>query len=349
MECLSRFSKGRSTTKPPLRVLITGAAGQIGYSLIPLLCDGKAFGDQQSIILHLLEVPQAEQALEGVAMEIVDGAYPLVEGIVSTVDTAQGFQDVDVAILVGGFPRLQGMTRADLLQKNCNIFKEAGQSLAKFSKKNCKVLVVANPANTNALIAYKACKQAGGGIPMQNFTCLTRLDQNRAMSQVAAKANVPVRQVKNVTIWGNHSQDMYVDITHAEVNVEGKTSSVSAALSGHKEWLEGEFISTVQNRGATVIAARGKSSAMSAANAIKDHLFDWLVGSPEGKVVSMGVISDGNPYGVADGLCFSFPLTCVHGDWKHAPQPVNDHGKKCLKVNEDKLLEEFSLSGMSAV
>lgn len=331
-------------SKAPLRVVITGAAGQIGYSLIPLFCDGKALGEDQDIILHLLDIEQAKGALEGIAMEIYDGAYPRVQGVVTTVDQAVGFQDVDVAVLVGGFPRLEGMTRADLLQKNCAIFKQQGESLAKYASKNCKVLVVANPANTNALIAYKCCQAAGGSIPKENFTCLTRLDMNRASSQIAVKAGVPVRNVNNVTIWGNHSADQYPDISNATItNAEGKFESVESALGEHKSWLDNDFISTVQNRGAAVIKARGKSSAMSAANAVKDHMHDWMVGTAPGKVVSMGVISDGNPYGVADDLIYSFPLTCSGGSWKHAEGvSVTEDGKARLKVNEQKLQEEIA-------
>lgn len=170
---------------------------------------------------------------------------------------------------------------------------------------------------------------------------------NRAMSQIAAKGNTAVKNVKNVTIWGNHSADMHVDVSHAEVSVEGKSQSVATFLGEHKEWLEKDFVSTVQNRGATVIAARGKSSAMSAANAVKDHLYDWCVGTPEGRVVSMGVISDGNPYGVAEGLMFSFPVTCSNGKWQHCQKAVSESSKKNLMVNQEKLLEELSMSGMS--
>mmetsp|Transcript_31508 Transcript_31508/g.61498 ORF Transcript_31508/g.61498 Transcript_31508/m.61498 type:complete len:337 (-) Transcript_31508:344-1354(-) len=332
-------------SKGAKRVLITGAAGQIGYSLIPLFCDGKALGEDQDIILHLLDIPQSKGALEGIVMEIHDGAYPLVQDVVPTVDPAIGFANVDVAVLVGGFPRLQGMTRADLLQKNCAIFKEQGECLAKHSSKDCKVLVVANPANTNALIAYQCCQAAGGSIPKENFTCLTRLDMNRASSQIAVKGKVPVRNVKNVTIWGNHSADQYPDVSHATITSEGKTEKVENFMSDHKTWLEEEFISTVQKRGAAVISARGKSSAMSAANAVKDHIHDWLLGTPEGQVVSMGVISDGNPYGVAEGLIYSFPVTCQGGQWKHADGiSVSDAGRACLQVNQDKLQEEISMA-----
>lgn len=332
----------------PIRVLITGAAGQIGYSLIPLVCDGSVTGNRP-FILHLLDVPQAEKALEGVCMEIYDCAYPLLKGLVATVDVQKGFTDVDVAICVGGFPRLQGMTRADLLQKNCNIFKDQGAALGKYASQDCKVVVVANPANTNALIAYKACTQAGGKIPKQNFTALTRLDQNRAVSQIAVKGGVGVDAVQNVVIWGNHSADMHVDVAHATVTVESKSESVHGYLGEEaKDWLDKEFVSTVQNRGATVIAARGKSSAMSAANAIKDHLRDWLHGTAEGTVVSMGVVSDGNPHSVAEGLVFSFPVTCKAGEWQHVTgREISEHSRGCLKVNEDKLKEEFSMSGMA--
>lgn len=332
----------------PLRVLITGAAGQIGYSLIPLFCDGKALGSSQSIILHLLDIPQAKEALQGVVMEIHDGSYPLVDGIVATVDPAEAFKGIDVAVLVGGFPRLQGMTRADLLQKNCNIFKEQGAMLAKHASKDCKVVVVANPANTNALIAYKSCIKAGGSIPKHNFTALTRLDMNRARSQLAVKGGLGVKNIKNVTIWGNHSADMYVDASHASVTVEGKSEALTSAMAEHKEWLDGDFKSTVQTRGAAVIKARGKSSAMSAANAIKDHLHDWMLGTAQGEVVSMGVISDGNPFGVAEDLVYSFPVTCPSGgQWKYADgiKLTHDHVAG-LKLNEEKLKEEYSLSGM---
>lgn len=330
----------------PVRVLITGAAGQIGYSLIPLVASGEMLGPNQPVILHLLDIPRAIEGLKGVVMEIDDCAYPLVHGVVATVDIEEGFKDVDVAVLLGGFPRLQGMTRADLLQKNKDIFFAQGEAIGKHASADCKVLVVANPANTNCIIAYNSMLAAGGKVPPENFTAMMRLDYNRARNQVAKKVGCRVTQVKNIVIWGNHSATQYPDVHHATVEEEGKAGAVKAALGeGGDQWLADYFVPTVQGRGAAVIAQRGKSSAASAANAAKDHVRDWMCGTPEGQHVSMGVISDGSSYGVPKDIVFSFPVTCVKGKWTIVQGlELTDTAKEALKVNAEKLQEEKTVA-----
>jgi len=298
--------------RPPVRVCITGAAGQIGYSLVFLVAKGEMFGADQPVILHLLDIPQMEGVLQGVVMELEDCAYHLIKGVVVTGKPEEGFKDVDYAIMVGAMPRKEGMERADLLKANCGIFKEQGKALSDFAKKHVKVLVVGNPANTNALI----CSASASGLPKENFTCLTRLDQNRATSLVARRLGCDVRKVKNVIIWGNHSSTQYPDVNHAVVKghpLPDADSPVRASVADD-EWLQGEFISTVQQRGGKVIAARKLSSAASAAQAIVDHMRDWIKGTPEGTFVSMGVYSDGS-YGIPEGLIYSFPVTTFKGTW----------------------------------
>lgn len=331
-----------SNTTVPKRVCVTGAAGQIAYNLLPLLCGGEVLGANQPIILHLLDIPQAAEALKAVVMEIEDGAYGLVRGVVATTDVDAGFEGVEVAILLGGFPRLQGMTRGDLLEKNCAIFKVQGMSLAAHANKDCKVVVVANPANTNALIA---CTAANGAIPASNFTALTRLDQNRAVGQVAKKLGVGASSVEKMIIWGNHSQDQYPDLSHASfTNEEDKVASVYDALKGEEKFLE-EFIPTIQQRGAAVIAARGKSSAMSAANATKDHVHSWLVGTKGDNWASMAVMTDGTQYGLPAGLVFSMPCQCQAGVVNVVKDlKLSDADRARLTVNVDKLTEEFSIA-----
>ncbi|KAJ6225735.1 hypothetical protein RDWZM_004280 [Blomia tropicalis] len=278
----------------PVRVLITGAAGQIGYSLIPLVCKGDVFGKTTPIILHLLDIPPMKGVLDGVVMEINDCAYPLLQNVVATVDEAEAFKDIDAAFLVGSMPRREGMERKDLLAANVKIFASQGRALANHSKPTVKVLVVGNPANTNAYICSQFAKDK---IPIRNFTAMTRLDQNRAMGQLASANNAAVKDVERVIIWGNHSSTQFPDISNA--TIAGKPID----FKGH----DPNFISVIQKRGAAVIAARKLSSAMSAAKAAADHMHDWWNGSD--KWVSMGVISDGNPYGVPDGLIFSYPVT----------------------------------------
>ena len=247
----------------PIRVLITGAAGQIGYALCPKIANGEVFGQNQKVILHLLDIPVAEASLNGVVMELQDCAFPCLAGIVATTDVETAFKDIDYALLVGAMPRRQGMLRKDLLAANANIFKVQGAALDKHAKKSVKTLVVGNPANTNALIAA----QCAPSIPKEQFSALTRLDHNRAAAQVALKVGVSVDCVKNVTIWGNHSSTQYPDVWHANVNGKAASEAVN-----DDAWLKGDFISTVQQRGKAIIDARKMSSAMSAAKAICDHV-----------------------------------------------------------------------------
>merc|ERR1711990_900606 len=288
----------------PLRVLVTGAAGQIGYALAPQIARGAMFGPNQPVILHLLDIPPAETALGGVAMELVDAAFPLLAGVVATTDADEACKDIDVAVMVGGFPRKEGMERKEVMGKNVSIYKTQATSIAKFAKKDVKVLVVANPANTNALILSEFAD-----IPTKNVTCLTRLDHNRALGQVAQRCGVPVKEVKNCIIWGNHSSTQYPDVNHGHVGNKTIRSAV-----GDDEYLNGEFIRTVQQRGAAIIKARKLSSALSAASSACDHIRDWWLGTAPGTFVSMGVMSDGS-YDIPKGIIYSFPVTCKNGEW----------------------------------
>lgn len=286
----------------PLRVLVTGAAGQIAYSLLYSIAKGDVFGANQPIALLLLDIEQMMTVLDGVVMEMTDCALPLLTEIVATSKLETAFKDIDVAILVGAMPRREGMERADLLKANVKIFKTQGEALSKYAKKNVKVVVVGNPANTNAYI----CQQFAEGLPPANFTCMTRLDQNRAQAQIAARVGAGCMDVKNCIIWGNHSSTQFPDIDHATVSRGGAKVPVRQAVSDDA-WLNGDFIKTVQSRGASVIKLRKLSSAMSAAKAICDHMRDWFFGTPEGEWVSMGVPSDGS-YGIEKGLIYSFPV-----------------------------------------
>ena len=290
----------------PVRVAVTGAAGQIGYSLLFRIASGAMLGPNTPIILQLLEVTPALGALEGVKMELEDCAFPLLQQVVCTDSGDVAFCDADVALLVGAMPRKDGMERADLLSANGGIFKPQGQAIAANAKKNIKVLVVGNPANTNALIAMNNAKGMNPG----QFTAMTRLDHNRAISQLAAKLNKPVSSIKKMTIWGNHSTTQYPDLFHCEV--DGKNA---AAAVNDQQWLDETFIPTVAKRGAAIIKARGLSSAASAANAAIDHVRSWATDTPEGDWVSMAVPSDGS-YGVPEGLISSFPCVCKNGEYK---------------------------------
>lgn len=296
-----------SKTKDPIRIVITGAAGQIAYSLIHQICNGDVFGKDQSVILHLLDITPMMGVLQGVVMEIEDTSLPLVKGAIPTDSEETAFKDVDVALFVGAMPRKEGMERKDLLNANVKIFKSQGTALDKFAKKNVKVLVVGNPANTNCyILAHYA-----PSIPRENFTCLTRLDHNRAKAQIANRLKVSPADVKNVIIWGNHSSTQFPDVHSATVNVNGKDTPVYDAVKDDN-WLKNDFVSTVQKRGAAVIAARKLSSAMSAAKAICDHMRDWWVGTKDNEWVSMGVISDGS-YDIEKGLVFSYPVQIKDG------------------------------------
>ncbi len=289
----------------PVRIAVTGAAGQIGYSLLFRIASGGILGPEQQVVLQMLEITPALPALEGVAMELEDCAFPLLDGMVKTDDAEEAFSGADIALLVGAMPRKAGMERADLLEANGKIFTTQGAALASSAKADVKVLVVGNPANTNALIAMNNAE----GMDMGNFTAMTRLDHNRAMNQLADKTGRPVTSIKKMTIWGNHSTTQYPDLFHCEVDGQ----SAYELVDDH-EWVEQVFIPTVAKRGAAIIEARGASSAASAANAAIDHMRDWVNGTPDGDWVSMGVPSDGS-YGVPEGLLSSFPCVVRDGNW----------------------------------
>ena len=289
--------------KSPVRVAVTGAAGQIGYSLLFRIASGQMLGDDQPVILQLLDITPAMDALRGVAMELDDCAFPLLSGIVCTDDPNTAFGDVSYALLVGARPRSKGMERKDLLEANGGIFKPQGEALSNNAAADVKILVVGNPANTNSLIAMNNAPK----IPNERFTAMTRLDHNRAMAQLAAKTGTTVSDITKMTIWGNHSATQYPDLFHAEVKGQN-----AAALVNDQAWLENDFIPTVQQRGAAIIEARGLSSAASAANAAIDHMRTWALGTAAGDWVSMAIPSDGS-YGVPEGLISSFPVTCANG------------------------------------
>jgi len=294
--------------KDPVRVTVTGAAGQIGYALLFRIASGQMLGDDQPVILQLLEIPQAVGALEGVRMELDDCAFPLLAPpVVCTDDPGRAFDGADYALLVGAMPRKEGMERADLLSANGAIFTTQGKAISDGAADGVKVLVVGNPANTNALIAMNNAPNT----PDRQFTAMTRLDHNRAVAQLAAKAGAAVTDVTRMTIWGNHSATQYPDVFHAEV--AGKPAF--EVVGSDRSWLEDEFIPTVQQRGAAVIKARGSSSAASAANAAIGHMRSWALGTPEGDWVSMAVPSDGS-YGVPEGLVSGFPCSCAGGDYQ---------------------------------
>jgi malate dehydrogenase len=288
-----------------VKVAVTGAAGQIGYALLFRIASGALLGPDTPVQLSLLEIPAAVKAAEGTAMELDDGAYPLLTGIDISDDPNKAFDGVNIALLVGARPRTAGMERGDLLEANGGIFKPQGQALNSHAASDIKVLVVGNPANTNSLIA----QQNAPDIPQGRFTAMTRLDHNRAKAQLSKKTGVPVKDITNVTIWGNHSATQYPDIFHAKVAGESAAEKIN-----DQAWLEGDFIPTVQKRGAAIIDARGASSAASAASAAVDHIHDWVLGTPAGDWVSMAIPSDGS-YGVQEGLISSFPVTCADGEY----------------------------------
>nr|ADK47516.1 cytosolic malate dehydrogenase [Camellia sinensis] len=325
--------------KEPVRVLVTGAAGQIGYALVPMIARGVMLGPDQPVILHMLDIPPAAEALNGVKMELVDAAFPLLKGVVATTDVVEACTGVSIAVMVGGFPRKEGMERKDVMSKNVAIYKSQASALESYAAANCKVLVVANPANTNALIL----KEFAPSISEKNITCLTRLDHNRALGQVSERLNVPVSDVKNVIIWGNHSSTQYPDVNHATVKTPAGEKPVRE-LVANDEWLHGEFITTVQQRGAAIIKARKLSSALSAASSACDHIRDWVLGTPEGTWVSMGVYFDGS-YNVPAGLIYSFPVTCCNGVWTIVQGlPIDDLSRKKLDLTAEELTEEKALA-----
>lgn len=316
--------------KSPVRVAITGAAGQISYSLIFRIAAGDMLGKDQPIILQLLEITPAMNALQGVVMELNDCAFPLLHGIVTSDDANVAFKDADLAILVGSRPRGPGMERSDLLQANGAIFTAQGKALSDNANPAVKVLVVGNPANTNALILLKNAPN----INPRNVTSMMRLDHNRSMSQIAEKTGCLSNDVEKVVVWGNHSATQFPDISYAEIN----GAKVSDAVDN--DWYVNEFIPVVQQRGAAIIKARGASSAASAASAAIDHMRSWVLGS-NGGWVSMSVYSKGNSYGVDQDLMFSFPITCENGEWKEIPGlEISEFQRKMISGTESELRSE---------
>ena len=316
--------------KAPVRVAVTGAAGQISYSLLFRIASGDMLGKDQPVILQLLEITPALEALKGVIMELEDCAFPLVAGIEGTDDANVAFKDADYALLVGARPRGPGMERKDLLEANAAIFSAQGKAINDNASKDIKVLVVGNPANTNALIAQRNAPD----INPRQFTAMTRLDHNRGMAQLATKLGKTVNDIKKMTIWGNHSSTQYPDLHHCEV--DGKV----AVDQVEQDWYEGTYIPEVQQRGAAIIKARGASSAASAANAAVDHMRSWALGTEEGDWVSMGIYSDGS-YGIQEGLIYSYPCTCKDGDWTIVQDlEVNDFSRARMQATEQELAEE---------
>jgi malate dehydrogenase len=320
-------------SKSPVRVAVTGAAGQIGYSLLFRIASGDMLGKDQPVILQLLEIPdeKAQKALKGVMMELDDCAFPLLHGMVAASDPMVAFKDAGVALLGGARPRGPGMERKDLLEANGKIFAPQGQALDQVASRDVKVLVVGNPANTNCLIAMKNAKS----LKPTQFTAMMRLDHNRATSQIAQKIGKPNASVKKVTVWGNHSATQYPDLFQAEC--DGKKVW---PMINDQAWLEGTFIPTVQKRGAAIIEARGLSSAASAANAAIDHVRDWMLGSPAGSWVSMGIPADGS-YGIAEGVLYGYPVTCKDGRYEIVKGlEVSDFGRQRMDATLKELHEE---------
>ncbi|HZR69568.1 MAG TPA: malate dehydrogenase [Burkholderiales bacterium] len=320
-------------SKSPMRVAVTGAAGQIGYSLLFRIASGAMLGADQPVVLQLLEIPdeKAQKALKGVMMELDDCAFPLLAGMVATSDPMVAFKDADVALLVGARPRGPGMERKDLLEANGKIFAPQGQALDRVAKRDVRVLVVGNPANTNCLIAMKNAKS----LEPAQFTAMMRLDHNRAVSQIAQKIGKPIASVRKVAVWGNHSSTQYPDVFHAEV--DGKKAW---PMINDQAWLENTFIPTVQKRGAAIIEARGLSSAASAANAAIDHVRDWVHGTREGDWVSMGIPANGS-YGIPEGVMYGFPVTCRGGKYEIVKGlDISDFARKRMDATLKELQEE---------
>ena len=316
--------------KTPVRVTITGAAGQISYSLLFRIAAGEMLGPDQPVILQLLEITPALEPLRGVAMELEDCAFPLLAGLVCTDDASVAFKDADYALLVGARPRGAGMERKDLLEANAAIFSVQGKAINDHASRQIKVLVVGNPANTNALIAQRNAPD----INSTQFTAMTRLDHNRALSQLANKLTISVNDISNMTIWGNHSSTQYPDLFHTQIG------GVSAIEKVDRAWYEQEFIPTVQQRGAAIIKARGASSAASAASAAIFHMRDWVRGSAPNDWVSMAVYSDGS-YGIEEGLIYSFPCVCKNGNWEIVQGlDIDEFSRAKMTATEKELQEE---------
>ncbi|ESK38194.1 malate dehydrogenase [Acinetobacter nectaris CIP 110549] len=320
--------------KQPIRVAVTGAAGQIGYSLLFRIASGEMLGKDQPVILQLLEIPveKAQQALQGVKMELDDCAFPLLNEIICTDDPNVAFKDADYALLVGARPRGPGMERADLLQENAKIFTVQGKALNDHASRDVKVLVVGNPANTNAYIAMKSAPD----LPAKNFTAMLRLDHNRALTQLAQKANVAVADIEKLTVWGNHSPTMYADYRFATVNGERLKDKIN-----DDAWNKDDFLPTVGKRGAAIINARGLSSAASAANAAIDHIHDWALGT-QGKWVTMGIPSDGS-YGIPEGVIYGVPVICENGEYTRVEGlEIDEFSRERMNLTLQELEEERS-------
>ena len=318
-------------SQSPVRVAVTGAAGQIGYAILFRIASGEMLGSDTPVHLSLLEIPEAVRAAEGTAMELDDCAFPLLAGIDIADDANKAFEGVNVALLVGARPRTKGMERSDLLEANGGIFKPQGNALNEHAASDVKVLVVGNPANTNCLIAMSNAPD----IPAERFTAMTRLDHNRAIAQLTKKTGAPVADITNMTIWGNHSATQYPDISHAKVSGQN-----AAELVSDQDWLENDFIPTVQKRGAAIIEARGASSAASAASAAIDHVHDWVAGTPAGDWVSMAIPSDGS-YGVDEGVISSFPVTTSNGSYEVVTGlEINDFSRQRIDATVNELKEE---------
>ena len=314
----------------PVRVTVTGAAGQISYSLLFRIAAGEMLGHNQPVIIQMLEITPALEALRGVAMELDDCAFPLLAGMICTDNADEAFKDTDYALLVGARPRGPGMERKDLLEANAAIFSAQGQAIDKVAAKSIKVLVVGNPANTNALIAQRNAPS----IDPRQFTAMTRLDHNRSMTQIAQKTNKSINDVKRMTIWGNHSATQYPDLHHSLID------GVAAMDLVDQAWYENDFIPVVQQRGAAIIKARGASSAASAANAAIAHMRSWALGSDAADWVSMGVYSDGS-YGITAGLIYSFPCICKDGDWQIVQGlEINEFSRAKMTATQTELVEE---------
>lgn len=317
--------------KQPVRVAVTGAAGNISYAMLFRIASGEMLGKDQPVILQLLEIAPALDALKGVVMELEDCAFPLLAGIVQTDDATVAFKDIDYALLVGSRPRGPGMERKDLLEANAAIFSAQGKALNDVASRDVKVLVVGNPANTNAVIAQRNAPD----LDPRNFTAMTRLDHNRAMAQLAEKTDSTVNDVKKMIIWGNHSSTQYPDLTACTVNGKPALDLVD------RDWYENTFIPEVQKRGAAIIKARGASSAASAANAAIAHVRTWVMGTDDNDWVSMAVYSNGE-YGISEGLIYSFPCTCKNGDWSivDGVNVSSDFSKEKMAATEQELSEE---------
>lgn len=318
-------------TKQPVRVTVTGAAGNISYAMLFRIASGEMLGKDQPVILQLLEITPALDALKGVVMELEDCAFPLLAGVVQTDDANVAFKDADYALLVGARPRGPGMERKDLLEANAAIFSAQGKALNDVASRDVKVLVVGNPANTNALIAQRNAKD----LNPRNFTAMTRLDHNRGMAQLAEQTNSTVNDIKKMIIWGNHSSTQYPDLTFTTVNGKPALEQVE------RDWYENTYIPNVQQRGAAIIKARGASSAASAANAAIAHMRSWALGTDDNDWVSMGVYSQGQ-YGITEGLIYSFPCTCKNGDWQivEGLDVSSDFSQQKMKATETELIEE---------